>query len=120
MTRHYRVIIPTLLAISAVAARGETPPSAPPVGPAIAAASTRFAAVSQLVAFADGSILVNDIAARILYRLDQSLAATVVLDSSATARESHPGVRSFLLPFRGDSALFFDGRASTLVEEERG
>ncbi len=95
-----------------VAQNGPTPH---PLGTVVATAATSFTRITQIVPQSDGHLFVADAGTRIVWRLDASLAgATIVLDSAAGKQNSF-SVNSFLSSFRGDSALFFDAKASTFV-----
>ncbi len=79
-----------------------------------------FGTVSQLVALPDGSVLVADASHRSVQLLDPSLSKpTLVLDSTSGKQNSYTA-GSLLLPFRGDSALWFEKSARVFIVVEPG
>ncbi len=106
------VLLSTVPPIVAFAQPG---PAVRPRGPIVAHSALSFGAVSQIVPLSGGRLLVADATKRILLMLDSSLGnARVVLDSVA-GRQNSFTVRSFLLSYRGDSALFFDNAPGVFV-----
>jgi hypothetical protein len=81
-----------------------------------------FGGIIGLRQMADGKVLVNDAGRRQLKLFDSTLAtATTVLDSTPGSSNSYGPIRAPLLPFLGDSSLFVDWNAQTLVVlDERG
>ena len=84
--------------------------------PASARAPESFGAILGIRQAADGKVLVNDAGRRQLKLLDSTLAtSTAVLDSAPGSSNSYGPIRAPLIPFLGDSSLFLDWNAQTLV-----
>lgn len=84
------------------------------------AATTRagetFGAILGIRQSADGRVLVNDAGRRQLKLFDSTLAVgTVVLDSAPGSSNSYGPRGAPLIPFVGDSSLFVDWNAQTLI-----
>ena len=131
--RHWCMFMTALLLAAGAAAAQSGLPPIRPLGPELARSTVTFRSVSQLVALNDGRVLVSD-AGLLVRMLDSSLSrTTVLLDSAAGQRNSAvsgaggrgrgggPSSFGMLLPFRGDSVLWFDGGAGVfLVVDSRG
>jgi len=112
---------------SAAAAAAATATAAPPAGPAVgppvrrietaSAVSTEpLGAITSVRELSDGRVLVNDGQRRRLLLMDSMLTTiSVVLDSSAAARNGY-GIRAGgLIPARGDTTLFFDAASYAIL-----
>ena len=90
--------------------------------PATARATETFGAILGVRQAGDGKVLVNDAVRHQLKLFDSTLTtATVVLDSAPGFSNSYGPVGLPLIPFVGDSSLFVDWNAQTLVVlDERG
>jgi hypothetical protein len=81
-----------------------------------AAASSRFGSILNVREIANGRVLVNDGRRRQLLVLDARLATqSVVLDSLSDGGQYYGAYAAPLIPYRGDSTLFPDATARTLV-----
>ncbi len=88
------------------------------LGATVAGSAMTFSEVSSLVPLQDGRVLVHDPRARSVWLFDSLLAHPLVVLNSTPGRPNSyplPDGQTFLLPFRGDSALWFDGVAHHLV-----
>ncbi len=78
--------------------------------------SELFGAILGLHQSPDGKVLVDDAGHRQLKLFDSTLAsASVVLDSMPGASNSYGPAMTALLPYVGDSSLFMDWNAQTLI-----
>jgi hypothetical protein len=118
-----------LFAFAAANAGAQTPPPVRTLGPVLSTSSMTFGTVAQLVALPNGSIYVNDGATspnnlrdpHRLVLLDSALrTVAVVLDSIAGKPNSYQGTFGQLMPFRGDSVLWYDMRAQSLIVIQPG
>jgi hypothetical protein len=107
-----------ILTVSLIAASGASSQLVPPVhalGAVIATSPIAFSTVGQLVPLSNGRVFVSDPAKHKLYLLGPSLTSLkTVFDSAPGQPNSYPA-GTVLLPFRGDSALLYDGAAKALV-----
>lgn len=86
------------------------------LGPAQSVSNTSFGLILQLHSFTDGRVLVNDGGARRLLLLNKSLMQDAVLLDSLNGASNFYGPRATpIIRFTADSALFVDGRSSTLL-----
>jgi hypothetical protein len=109
-------ILPLFLAVSAATAVAAQLPTPRPLGPVVATASVPFRTVAQVVPMHDGSILVNDAGARIVFRLDAQLAnPRTIIDSVAGNANSYGPVAGMLSAFAADSAVFYEIRSASLM-----
>jgi hypothetical protein len=98
---------------SARAQTSELPPIRR-LAPPVATSAKSFRSISVVRALPNGRLLVNDVAARLLWLADTALTpGTVVADSGVGATEY--GARpAGLVPYRGDSTLFIDAGAPAM------
>lgn len=113
------------------ASAGATPPDTfPPLpGPAIrriesaqAISTETLGAISQVRVLSDGRVLLNDGMRRRLLMFDTSLTqVTVLLDSIAEVQNAYGSRSGRLIPYIGDSSIFFDpATLAMLILDERG
>lgn len=90
--------------------------------PATARATQTLGGILGIHQVADGKVLVDDAVRRQLKLFDSTLvSATVVMDSAAGASSSYGSRPTPLIPYVGDSSLFADWNAKTmLVLDGRG
>jgi hypothetical protein len=117
---------PTLLRIrtwvlvaSALSIATDTSAQSGPVphtlGPPVATSTRTFRAVSPSVSLGNGRLLVLDPSAHVMVVLDSSLKTTTVVLDSVSGRSNSYVAGSFIIKFRGDSALLYDGGAKAFV-----
>ncbi len=108
-------VVMVTLAIPRIPLSAQGGPAPRPLGSMVATAAITFSGRGQIVPESDGHVFVADAFNRTTWRLDASLGnPTLVLDSVA-GRPNTFSANSFLSPFRGDSALFYDEQAAALV-----
>src|SRR5262249_54294463 len=104
--------------VSAFPALGAQSPSSIPIhdlGASIGRASLTFRSVNQVVPTSGGRVFVVDNARRITYLLDGSLANPAVVLDSAPGKPNTFSSGSILVPFFGDSVLFYDRAGGAFV-----
>jgi hypothetical protein len=138
MTCTARLLSAALLAVAGAPLMAQARPAPRALGPVLAT-SAPMAVRSFVLPLSNGRVLVMDYAARALVMLDANFAnPIVVLDSNQSKPYAFPprmpgptsglprptpppappralGGSTYLLPFRGDSALWFDGWARRLL-----
>ena len=91
-------------------------PAVRPLGAVTAKATESFVAPNVTLRAVPGGLLVNDIAARRVVMLDQKLAfASVVADTTPATANAYSGRIGGLLPYKGDSSLFVDPQALSML-----
>ncbi len=104
-----------LMSVALAPAYPQSSPPPHPLGPTLATSVQTFQQVSQIVPLSDGRLFVADRGARVVQLLDPTLSkATTVLDSAA-GRANSFSANSFLMPFHGDSSLFYDKAPTVFV-----
>ncbi len=93
-------------------------PLAHPLGATVVTSPVAFSAVNQLVPLGGGRVVVFDATRRRAVILDSTLSHPVVLLDSAAGRTATFQSGSFAMPFRGDSALVFDGAGLVVLTPE--
>jgi hypothetical protein len=84
--------------------------------PATTKAAETFGAIVGIRQGSDGKVLVNDVGRHQLTLFDTTLTgASIVFDSVAGTANSYGPVGAPLMPFVGDSSLFVDWNAQTLI-----
>ncbi len=110
-----------LLVTAALAANGQNStvaagPAPHPLGAVIATSLATFRSIAHVRPLLDGRVLVQDAGARTVTLLDAALgSAVVVLDSASGRSNSYGSLPGALLPFFGDSSLFYDGASNALL-----
>lgn len=102
----------------AVSGRANAQASVPVVHPTIdGKATSTFGSVFGVRELPNGDVLVNDGAARQLFKLDNTLArVSILLDSATDGRANSYGpVAAPLIAYLGDSSLFVDGGSRSLL-----
>jgi hypothetical protein len=100
--------------------RGWTTGSAANARVTVATSTVLFRTVTGIRELSDGRVLVNDGSGRTVLILDQMIQhARLVLDSAAGLPNSYGTGSGQLLPWRGDSSLFYHGSAHTFVRVRR-
>ena len=104
-----------LLAISAAGAQ-QSPPAIRQLG-AVVAKSTIFASPRMTVrALPGGRVLVNDLQGRKVVMLDSTLSnVTIVADTTSATANAFSGRVGGLIAYRGDSSLFVDPTAMSML-----
>src|SRR5262245_37090770 len=105
-----------LLAISAAGAQQQSQPAIRPLG-GVVAKSTIFAGPRlTLRALPGGRVLVNDLGGRKVVMLDSTLSnVTVVADTTSATANAFSGRVGGLIAYRGDSSLFVDPTAMSML-----
>jgi hypothetical protein len=86
------------------------------VGSVIATAADSFSVLSVVRVLTDERVVVNDVGRRRLILLDATLRNVVpILDSGSDAKHRYPVDGGTVLPYAGDTSLFYDRTASALV-----
>lgn len=100
------------IVLLASAATGATAQQRPPIRQlaAITAKSAEpLTSVPSVRALSDGSVLVNDMAARRVLKFDPTLSKfTVIADSTSATGNAYGGRVGSLIPYKGDSSIFAD------------
>ncbi len=114
------MLLPLALLTAAMGANAQSAatvaPPPHPLGAVTVRSTTIFRNIAEVRQLSDGRVLVHDPTARTITLLDASLGkAVVVLDSAGGRNNSYGSQRGKLLPFHGDSTLFFDGESTTLL-----
>ncbi len=110
-----------ILSVAAELVGGQSPitaegPTPHPLGPRTATSSIMFARITDVRVLSDGRVLINDPTSHTIVLLDSTLAhPVVVLDSTGGKNTSYGARAGGLLPFYGDSSLFFDGTANAFL-----
>jgi hypothetical protein len=87
-----------------------------PLGGAEATAAEALGALAQVRALPGGRVLVNDPARRRVLLFDATLQRhTVVADSTSATGGAYSGRMGGLIPYRGDSTLFVDPQALSML-----
>lgn len=112
------VLVTVLMSLAnATIARAQSPIPVRVVSVAEATSDRPFATfVTSVREIANGAVLVNDGNGRQLVLLDKQLSnAKIVLDSSSTGGSGYGLRASTLIPYLGDSSLFIDGAALSML-----
>ncbi|HTR77775.1 MAG TPA: hypothetical protein VMH39_06680 [Gemmatimonadaceae bacterium] len=109
-----------LACITASARAGaQQPPRVRPLGPIVAQTTEPMDRISGLHALSDGRVIVNDGLGRRVLLFDSTLTHfTILLDTTGATARQYPGGHSFpgtIIPFIGDSTVFYDPVAIALV-----
>ena len=103
--------LPTLLV-----AQQAKPPAPRAIAAAEAKAGEILSAVSQARGLPDGRVLVNDAIGRRVLLFEKDLKTfTVVADTTPATGNAYSGRFAGLIPYRGDSTLFVDPQALTMM-----
>lgn len=106
----------TLALPAALAAQQQKPPAPRALGAVETKAGEIFSAVSQARGLPDGRVLVNDAIGRRVLMFEKDLKTfTVVADTTPATGNAYSGRFAGLIPFRGDSTLFVDPQALTMM-----
>src|ERR1700722_14364332 len=114
-----RSLLGVLLTV-AVAATVRAQQGAPvhPVGTIVARTQDSIVSVGYVRVLSDGRVFISDYVSHRLMLCEATLAhCRVVMDAVGTAERSYGTARlgGFILPFTGDSTLFYDAPATALV-----
>jgi hypothetical protein len=97
-------------------AQVQKPPAPRAITAAEAKAGEILSAVSQARGLPDGRVLVNDAIGRRVLLFDKELKTfTVVADTTPATGNAYSGRFAGLIPYRGDSTLFVDPQALTMM-----
>src|SRR5580693_7367848 len=100
---------------SATPAGAQQPPAVRPMGSIVARAKEPFGSMLSVRVLSDGRLLVDDGTNRRLLLLDSTLTTLrVVLDTNTSAARTYVQAGP-LIRFLGDSTLFLDVRATSLL-----
>ncbi len=105
----------TMIATVPRATSAQAAPPARALGPVVATIPVTFGAVSQLVDVGNGRILVADAARRAVTLFDPTRPSPMVVLDSTSGTQHTFAVGSYLIPFRGDSALWYDAAAHVFI-----
>jgi len=112
------VVLIAVIAAPQIAAAQQRP-AVRQLGPVVATASEPLAAgfgAPSVRALSNGSILVNDVAARRVLLFDSTLTTfTIVADSTSATANAYSGRIAGLLPYHGDSTLFIDPASMSML-----
>ena len=104
----------TLLAASAAGAQQQPPIR--PLGAVTAKASETLGMAMNVRHLPGGKVLVNDLPRRRVLMFDETLSTfTVIADSTSATANAYSGRIGGLIPYRGDSTLFVDPFASSMM-----
>jgi len=111
-----------LFTLAARVGMAQTGPPVRPLGPVLATSLEHLGSVSQVVAIADGRVLVNDISGRRVLMFDPTLtSATVIADTTSATGKAYGSRLGGLVSLHGDSTLFVDPTTlSMLVIDPKG
>ncbi len=109
--------ITVALVVARLPLTAQTPTSIPihDLGATISRSPLKFAAVKQVVPTSGGRVFVVDNGARITYLMDASLDHAKVILDSVPGKNNTFSSGSLLIPFFGDSVLFYDRAVGALV-----
>lgn len=94
----------------------QQPPAPRPLGAVTRTAAEPFGSIMSVRHLPGGRLLVNDVARRRVLLLEPDLAKfTVVADSTSATANAYSGRTGNLIPYRGDSTLFVDPAALSML-----
>ena len=105
-----------LLALATTSLAAQQPPAPRPLGAVVRTTAEPFGSIMSVRHLPDGRVLVNDVARRRVLLLEPDLARyTVVADSTSATSNAYSGRMGNLIPYRGDSTLFVDPAALSML-----
>jgi len=110
-----RVLAVLTLTGGSLAAQSALPPVRP-LGPVTAASPSEFASIASVRVLSDGSVLVNDLAARKVALLDPTLAhSRIVADSTSATSMAYSSRLGGIIAYHGDTTLFVDPQSMSML-----
>ncbi len=128
MTHEMRTMRPITFCVSmllagvASVAESQQQPAVRQLGPVVARTTEPLTTVAGVRALPGGGVYVNDMGSRRVLLFDSTLSTfSIVADSTSATANAYSGRFGGLIPFKGDSTLFVDPVAmSMLVIDEAG
>jgi hypothetical protein len=110
-----RVLVTLTLTGGSLAAQSALPPVRP-LGPVTAASPSEFASIASVRVLSDGSVLVNDLAARKVALLDPTLVhSRIVADSTSATSMAYSSRLGGIIAYHGDTTLFVDPQSMSML-----